>query len=158
MLPASPGFAAAPSKSLDLYNTHTGEHLKTVFWEKGRFLPDSLWEINFILRDHRTNDVHTIDPALLDIVHRLMAKLETRKPIQIISGYRSPATNAKLAAASGGVAKRSYHLAGRAIDLRISGVSTRDLQRAALSLRPGGVGYYPKSKFVHVDNGPVRRW
>ena len=157
-LPAVPSFAAVPSKSLSFYNTHTGEQLKTTFWEGGNFVTESLGEIDFILRDFRTNDIHAIDPTLLEIVHRLITKLGTRKPVQVISGYRSPATNAMLAAASGGVAKRSYHLAGRAIDLRIEGISTRELQRAALSLRAGGVGYYPKPAFVHVDTGPIRRW
>ncbi len=145
-------------RQLDLHNIHTGERLRIPYWEMGTFITESLEAINFILRDFRTGDVHTIDPRLLDVVYRVRKKLGTKKPVQIISGYRSPKTNEKLRGASQGVAKRSFHVLGQAIDLRIEDVSTRDLQKAALSLRTGGVGYYPKSQFVHMDTGPVRRW
>jgi uncharacterized protein YcbK (DUF882 family) len=151
--------AAVPgARRLSFYNLHTSESLSTVFWQDGHLVPDALTEIDWHLRDFRTGDVHTIDPGLLDLLHRLRARMAYDGPIHVISGYRSPKTNAMLAARSKSVAKKSYHLRGMAIDIRLPGRALRDLQRAALDLAGGGVGYYPKSDFVHVDTGPVRRW
>jgi uncharacterized protein YcbK (DUF882 family) len=151
--------AAVPgARRLSFYSLHTQEALSTVFWQDGRLVPDALAEIDWHLRDFRTGEVHAIDPGLLDLLHRLGGALQYDGPIHVISGYRSAQTNAMLAAQSGGVAKNSYHVHGMAIDLRLPGRSLRDVRRAALDLAQGGVGFYPRSDFVHVDTGPVRRW
>lgn len=161
-LSARQAFAYAPSmkpvRELDLYNLHTGESLKTAFWADGDYLPQGLAEINHILRDYRNNQISPIAPPLLDLLHELRGTLRTKKPFQIISGYRSPATNAMLRSHSRGVAKHSQHLLGKAVDLRVEGIGLNDVRRAAISLRGGGVGYYPKSNFVHVDVDRVRTW
>ena len=149
---------AAPERSLGLYNTHTGESLKTVFWADGMFVPDALADINKILRDHRTNDIAVIDPQLLILLERLTGLVSPGDTLHVISGYRSPLTNQTLVDQSGGVAKHSLHMDGQAIDIRIPGRDLSLLRDSALSLRSGGVGYYPKSQFVHVDTGRVRSW
>lgn len=143
---------------LALVNTHTGERIDLVYRESGAYVPQALAEIDRVLRDHRTNQIAPIDPALLDLVHRLGGLLDARQPFHVISGYRSPVTNARLATAGSGVARTSLHLAGRAIDLRLPGRPLEDLRAAALQLGRGGVGYYPRSDFVHVDTGRVRAW
>jgi len=147
-----------PARSLAFYNLHTGENLKTTYWEKGRYIPGALEEINHILRDFRANEVRAIEPSLLDLLHALARKLDTREPFHIISGYRSPATNAMLAARSEGVARHSLHQFGKAADIRVPGRDLMTLHRTAIALRSGGVGYYPRSDFVHVDVGRVRYW
>lgn len=144
---------------LAFVNTHTGETLDVVYREGPRYLGDALSEIDRVLRDHRSGDVHEIDRDLLDQLARLRRLLDVNKrPFHVISGYRSPKTNAMLAARSGGVATRSLHLQGRAIDIRMPGVELPTLHRAALSMQAGGVGYYARSDFVHLDTGRVRRW
>jgi uncharacterized protein YcbK (DUF882 family) len=150
--------AVTGARRLSFYSLHTQESLSAVYWQDGRLLPDALAEIDWHLRDFRTGDVHPIDPGLLDLLHRLSRTMGYDRPIHVISGYRCAKTNAMLAARNGGVAKNSYHVHGMAIDLRLSGRSLRDVQRAALELAGGGVGFYPRSDFVHVDTGPVRRW
>jgi uncharacterized protein YcbK (DUF882 family) len=150
--------ATAAARQLEFHNLHTGESLRAVYWEGGRYLPDALAEIDYVLRDFRTGDVRSIDPGLLDLVHRLRLCLECERPVQVISGYRSPETNAMLARRSKGVAKNSYHVKGMAIDLRLPDRRLEELRVAALALAGGGVGYYPKSNFVHMDTGPVRAW
>lgn len=145
-------------RELAFYNLHTGESLKTDYWSQGGYLPEALADINHILRDFRNDQVLPIEPQLLDLLHGLQSTLGTARPFQIISAYRSPATNAALAANSGGVAKGSLHMQGKAIDLHIEGVPLSDLRRAAITLKSGGVGYYPNSNFVHVDVGRVRSW
>ncbi len=158
-VPASARALASPPRELAFYNRHTGEKLRTVYWEDGTYLEPSLAEIDHHLRDHRTGDVSRIDPRLLDLLHRLQAVLEVREPFHVISGYRSPATNAMLASRSGGgVGKKSFHMRGMAIDIALPGRSVTALRRAALAQRAGGVGAYPRSGFVHVDVGPVRTW
>lgn len=152
------GNALDRSKKLSFHNLHTGENLRTEFWAEGKFIPEALGEINRVLRDHRTNEISAIDPALLDLLHALQRKIETKETFHVISGYRSPASNAQLRAHSGGVATRSLHMSGKAIDIALPGCKLADLRRAALSLRAGGVGYYPASGFVHVDTGRVRQW
>jgi len=148
-----------PAKTLQVYNMHTGEKIKATFWEHGQYVPQALAEINKILRDHRNGQVHTIDPKLLHTLYDTKVLLEaTDKPVQIISGYRSPASNAMLAAHSGGVAKHSLHMQGMATDIRIEGVGVEHIRKAGLALRRGGVGYYPVSNFVHLDTGAVRTW
>jgi len=145
-------------RELAFYNLHTGESLKTDYWAEGDYLPDAMADINHILRDFRTNQVLPIDLQLLDLLNGLRSTLGTAQPFQIISGYRSPATNSTLAANSDGVAKGSLHMQGKAIDLRIEGTALGDLRQAAMGLQGGGVGYYPKSNFLHLDVGRVRHW
>jgi len=158
-MPRRPESPADEVARLAFVNTHTGESLDVVYREGGQYLTDAIAEIDRVLRDHRSGEVFPMDRALLDQLDRLGALLGTgAKPFHVISGYRSPATNAMLHARSGGVATRSLHMSGRAIDIRMPGVPLATLHRAALSLQAGGVGYYPRSDFVHVDTGRVRTW
>ena len=156
--------ADAPKKVervLSFFNTHTGERLRTAYCCNGEYQADALKEVNYILRDFRANEVKPIDPKLLDLLHELGGTLETDQPFHIISGYRSPHTNALLQSRGGsqsGVASKSLHMVGKAIDIRIPGVKLDHLRAAARSLKLGGVGYYPSSNFVHVDTGRVRFW
>lgn len=146
-------------RSLSLVNTHTGEYLKRlVYWQQGSYLEGSLDEISYILRDHRTDEVHSMDPITLDLMAAVSRKVGATRPFEIISGYRSPDTNRELRSKSRSVAKSSYHTKGMAVDLRLPGVPLKTLRRAALDLRMGGVGYYPKTNFVHLDSGQVRSW
>jgi uncharacterized protein YcbK (DUF882 family) len=145
-------------RALGFNNLHTGERLKIVYWEDGRYLAEAMDEINWLLRDFRVNRVHPIDPRLLDLLADLQAVLETQAPFEVISGYRSPETNAMLASLADGVAQNSLHMAGMAIDMRVRGRDLRYVRSAARSLRRGGVGYYPHSDFVHIDTGRVRTW
>lgn len=145
-------------RELSFYNVHTDERLNTVYFENGKYLPDALHEVNRFFRDFRANRTKAIDPQLLDILYHVRRKVGSDKPIDLISGYRSWATNFWLAAQTEGVARHSMHIEGKAADIHIPGVDLRDLQTAALSLGAGGVGYYPRSGFVHMDTGRVRRW
>ncbi|WP_292040813.1 DUF882 domain-containing protein [Massilia sp. UBA6681] len=149
---------ATGERVLRLYNTHTGEKLKSTFWAEGEFIPDAMKDINKVLRDHRNNKVAQMDPELLLLLTQLNDKLENNRELHIISGYRSPESNAKLHAASGGVAKRSLHMDAKAIDIRLPGKDLKMLHKAAMSLKGGGVGYYASSQFVHMDTGRVRYW
>jgi uncharacterized protein YcbK (DUF882 family) len=149
--------ANAPERSLSFYNLHTAEQLKVVYWAEGGYVPESLAQINHVLRDHRTGNVHDIDRRLLDLLAQVRTKLDTKEPFQIISGYRSPQTNALLQGRSKGVAKHSLHMDGMAADIRIQGRSLELIRDVARSMKLGGVGYYP-SQFVHVDVGRVRTW
>ena len=137
---------------------HTGEKLAIEYWKGGTYEAHGLQAINHLMRDFRTGDEHPIDTALLDLLHGLAEDTGTRRPWEIISAYRSPATNAALHSRSDGVASRSLHLRGQAIDIRLGDVALKDLRRAALASRRGGVGYYEDSNFVHVDTGRVRAW
>lgn len=148
----------SPKRSLSFYNTHTRETIEVCYYDQGEYCPDALNKINRVLRDHRSNEVHTIDVQLLDRLYALKLKVRPRTPFHIISGYRSPSTNAKLRKSTSGVARRSYHTRGKAIDIRLPGYSTRRLRDACVSMKIGGVGYYPDSNFVHLDTGPVRSW
>ena len=141
-----------------IHNLHTGEALDVVYWEQGKYVPDALAEAMRVMRDWRNGEEHVMDPRLFDVLHGLQGKLGTNKPFQLISGYRSPETNAHLHAESGQVASHSQHMLGRASDIRVEGVDLAVLHRAAQSLKAGGVGFYPVSDFVHVDVGPVRQW
>lgn len=149
---------ATGERVLRLYNTHTGEKLKTTFWAEGEFIPDAMKDINKVLRDHRNNKIAQMDPELLLLLTQLDDKLENNRELHIISGYRSPESNAKLHAASGGVARRSLHMDAKAIDIRLPGKDLKMLHKAAMSLKGGGVGYYASSQFVHMDTGRVRYW
>lgn len=146
------------SRTLSFYNLHTGESLKTTYFAKGEYIPGALHEINHILRDWRQDEVKSIDPALLDLLAGIRHRLDTSQPFQIISGYRTPKTNAMLHFASEGVAVHSLHLDGKAIDICVEGRSLKNVRRAAISMFGGGVGYYPRTGFVHVDTGRIRFW
>ena len=145
-------------RKLAFNNLHTGEKLSLTYFEKGKYVTDALKEIDHVLRDHRTDEVHPMDPNLLNYLYKLQSSLETNKPIGIISGYRSPETNEKLRSKSGGVAKKSKHMLGKAIDIRIEGIDSANVRDAAIALRQGGVGYYASSNFVHIDTGNFRYW
>lgn len=147
-----------PERKLGFYNTHTGEQLSAVYWADGAYQADELSQIYQVLRDHRSGDISPIDTRLLDLLHTLSNTLDAKADFHVISGYRSPATNAKLAEKSNGVARHSLHMDGLAIDIRIPGRDLADVRRAAIALQGGGVGYYPASNFVHVDVGRVRTW
>ena len=158
---ATPAKRALPERVLSLFNLHTGERLKTAYCCGGVYQPEALKAINHILRDFRADEVKPIDPQLLDLLHELGGTIETDQPFHVISGYRSPHTNALLRERGGsttGVATRSLHMVGKAIDIRVPGVKLDHLRAAARSLKLGGVGYYPASNFVHVDTGRVRFW
>lgn len=155
--PAPAAILKEPELALSLYNTHTGERLKNhVFWAEGNFIEEQLHQMNQLFRDHRTGDVHAIDPKLLKLLVKITQLVESNEPIHLISGYRSPKTNKILASNSAGVAKNSQHLYGKAADIMIPGRSLKQVQLAAKSLKVGGVGRYPA--FVHVDTGRVRSW
>jgi uncharacterized protein YcbK (DUF882 family) len=146
------------TRELRFTHTHTGEQLAVEYFSGGSYLQDALATIDQFLRDFRTSEVHAIDPGLLDLLQGLAGLTGSRQPFQVISGYRSPATNEMLRHSSEGVAAGSLHMKGRAIDIRLADVPLTKLRHAALAVRGGGVGYYPASDFVHVDTGRVRTW
>ena len=153
--------AKAPERVLSFFNTHTGERLKAAYCTGGAYQPDALRDLNYILRDFRANEIKPIDPRVFDLLSELGGTLETDQPFHIISGYRSPQTNAMLRERGGtatGVASHSLHMVGQAIDIRVPGVQLENLRNAAKSLKIGGVGFYPDLNFVHVDVGRVRYW
>jgi len=156
-----PALANEPGARLLAFdNIHTGEKLKVEYWAEGQYVPEALAQVNHVLRDFRSGDVHPIAPQLLDLLSLLRTRLETAEPVTVISGYRSPTTNALLRGEHehSGVASKSLHMQGMAIDIRIAGRSLAAVHTAALAQRGGGVGYYPASDFVHVDVGRVRTW
>ena len=164
---AAPGFANAAAKStsknqrsLSFLHTHTGEQMSLVYKIGDKFLPKSMVNIAHLMRDFRSGHVHPIDPALLDVLWQVQRNLKNSNPFEIISAYRSPATNSMLRSRSvnTGVAKQSMHLTGQAIDIRLPGAALCDVRDAALELKHGGVGYYASSDFVHLDTGRVRNW
>ncbi len=150
--------AATAVKRLSLHNLHTEEKVSLNYFEQGTYVAGALQDINYLLRDHRTGDVSVMDPLLIDLLYDLKTLLGTEQAFQVISGYRSPKTNAALHRNSKGVANKSLHMQGKAIDIRIAGVRAQTIQAAALSLARGGVGLYRRSNFVHIDTGRVRRW
>lgn len=156
--PAAVSFAAAGERRLSFHQLHTGEKLDLPYWIEGAYVPEALAQINEILRDFRTSEVQPIDIRLLDLLHSLRGALDSRTPFHVISGYRSPKTNTRLASSGGGVAKRSLHMKGKAIDVRLPGRDLRNLHRTAVRMKRGGVGLYTKSRFVHLDVGRVRYW
>ncbi|NTU76428.1 MAG: DUF882 domain-containing protein [Alphaproteobacteria bacterium] len=163
---ASPAWAVVPrlkgssknDRALSFHNLHTDERLRVAYWREGTYNRPGLAQINHILRDFRSGDVSAMSPRLMDLLYDLQRKLGNDNALEIISGYRSPRTNAMLASASSGVARQSYHTKGMAIDIRLSGTPLSTLHNTALAMRRGGVGYYPSSDFVHVDVGPLRKW
>ncbi|WP_319524954.1 DUF882 domain-containing protein [uncultured Desulfosarcina sp.] len=159
LLPCSAMAVQAPEHQiLSFYNIHTGESLSTCYRSHGKLIHRAVGRISNVMRDHRTGEIKPVDPNLLDLLHRIVTKIRTTEPISIISGYRSPETNAALRKISRGVAKNSLHMKGRAIDIRIPGFRTEDIRELAIGLHSGGVGYYPSSDFVHLDTGPVKVW
>ena len=156
--PAEAALHGHMERSVALHNIHTGESLKTTYWADGRYQAGVLKQINHLLRDHHSGTVHVMDPRVIDLICSLQHKIGTKKPFQVISGYRSPGTNAYLHDHTDGVAQHSLHMEGKAIDIRLEGASVGSLGRAARALRAGGVGQYPESGFVHVDVGRVRHW
>jgi len=149
---------AGAVRQLSFVHLHTRERLDVEYWSAGAYVPDALSAVDNVLRDWRTGRVHPIDPALLDLLNELAAKTGTEVPFEVISGYRSPATNEMLRSTSNGVAGSSLHMVGRAIDIRLADVSLKQLRDAAIGMRRGGVGYYAASNFVHVDTGRFRTW
>jgi uncharacterized protein YcbK (DUF882 family) len=162
----SPGLSAQQSSSVQsqdhrllLYNTHTAERIELVYRRGDQYIPGALAQLDYFLRDHRTGDVRHFDPRLYDILSDLASSIgHPDGQIDIICGYRTTSTNESLRAHTAGVAKNSLHIQAEAIDLRMPGVDTLQLRKAALALHRGGVGYYPHSGFIHIDVGRVRQW
>jgi uncharacterized protein YcbK (DUF882 family) len=151
----------AAERGLSFFHTHTGERLTTAYCAGGEYIAPALSDVNVLLRDFRVNQIKAIDPALLDLLFELNGVLGTDQPFHVISGYRTPQTNAMLQERGGshsGVASHSLHIEGKAIDIRVPGIKLEHLRDSAKSLKIGGVGYYPGSNFVHVDTGRVRYW
>jgi uncharacterized protein YcbK (DUF882 family) len=146
------------NRNLILKNLHTGENINVDYCHAGLYQDDALTELNHFFRDHRTDTVTQMDPKLLDSIHKLTKDIEYSGEIHIISGYRSPETNEKLRSQGHKVAKRSYHMSGQAIDLRLPGKELKQVHSAAIQHHVGGVGYYPRSNFLHLDTGRQRRW
>jgi len=155
---ASEANAARNTWRVGFRHAHTGESFNGVYRVGNKYLPEAFERINYALRDFRTGEVFPMDPRVVDIMAMIQRKAQTRNPLEIFSGYRSPKTNNRLRKNTRGVAKNSFHMYGQALDLHIDNYSTRNLRNIAVGLRAGGVGYYPKSQFVHVDTGSVRSW
>ncbi len=153
-----PAFANFGAYKVSFRNAHTGESFSGVYRVGNKYLPEAFKQINYVMRDFRTNDVKMIDPHLLDLMYWMHFQSGSGKPFEVISGYRSPKTNNMLRSASSGVAKRSMHMEGRAVDLRLEGTGLSKLRKIAIEMKSGGVGYYPRSNFLHVDTGRVRQW
>lgn len=148
----------AETRSLGFHNTHSGQRDHFTYWRNGEYDKQAMKEINHFLRDWRTGESHHMDQSLLDQLYLLHYFTESTQPFQVISGYRSPKTNAMLFRRTKGVERNSYHMQGRAIDIRLGDVKLHHLHKAALDLKAGGVGYYPQSNFIHVDSGTLRSW
>lgn len=155
---SEPVMAAAESRTIALFNTHTGESLEVTYFAAGGYQDEALRRLNTFLRDHRTGDVGVMDPALFDYLTDVAQAAGADPSFEVISGYRSPASNEMLRAQGSGVARNSLHLQGKAIDVRLKGVGSDRLSEVALDLARGGVGYYARSDFVHLDIGRVRSW
>lgn len=150
--------AAFRERSITFHHLHTGESLRATYYADGRYLEEELRRASWLLRDWRAQRARAIDPELLDLLWGLRHRLDSTAPVQVICGYRTPQTNAMLRRRGRGVAQNSLHLKGMAVDLRVPDRSLRQVRGAAMSLRAGGVGYYPGANFVHVDTGQVRYW
>lgn len=155
-LPAMARTPKVPKKVLSFRNAHSKESCTVVYWANGRYVPSGLKKISRLMRDRRTNQVRLIDPSLLDQLYDLKMRLGPNSHFEVFSGYRSPASNARLRRVSRGVAKNSFHMRGQAVDVKLSGVAPSTLARAARKMERGGVGYY--RRFVHLDTGDVRNW
>ena len=149
---------ATPERSLSLYNPNTKEALDTTYWSNGRYVRKALADISHIMRDRRTGEIKPIDTQLLEVLHAIGIELKTQESFHIMSGYRSPQTNALLRKRGKAAAANSFHMQGKAVDIRVPRCRLSSLRRVSFNLRRGGVGYYPRSGFVHVDVGPLRYW
>ena len=147
-----------PGRRLVLVHTHTGEILDTVFATAEGYRPGELGRLDWLLRDYRTGDVRPLDARLFDLLNELATRAGVEPRYEVISGFRSAATNAMLVATTDGVSSRSLHMEGKAIDVRLAGIPIERLRDLALARAAGGVGYYPVSDFVHLDVGRVRSW
>jgi len=146
------------AREMSFTNAHTGESFRGEYWYDGKYLPDAFGEIKNVLRDYRNNEKYPIDPRLIDVLFVLQQRTKNFTPFEVFSGYRSPATNAWLRRHSDGVARGSLHMQGQAADINQPGTRLSSLRASAMSLKAGGVGFYPSSDFVHVDTGSVRTW
>jgi uncharacterized protein YcbK (DUF882 family) len=156
----APSTTGKSERSIALYHTHTGERLEVVYFRNGQYREAALAKINHLLRDFRTGDKAEVDPRTLDIVHDVQQRVGYKGEVHIVSAYRSEKTNEMLRqrSANSGVARKSQHIEAKAIDFRLPGVDTRRVRDVAVNLQRGGVGYYRKSDFIHVDSGRVRYW
>jgi uncharacterized protein YcbK (DUF882 family) len=145
-------------RTLSFYNTHTHERLTVTYKKDDAYIPEAMGKISHILRDHRTGDIHPIDPKLMDFLYDLLTAVDNHGEVHIISGYRSSKTNKKLRGRSKGVAAGSLHMKGKALDFRLPGTDTAVLRDTARAMKRGGVGYYRKLDFVQIDTGRVRIW
>lgn len=148
----------SPARHLFFYNTHTEETLKVMYWYKGEYLSESLDDINYILRDHYTGEIKNIDTRLIELLYSIYNIMETKQPFHVVSGYRTRLTNSFLRRSNRGVAKGSLHIFGKAVDIYLPDCKLSSLRKTAIDLNSGGVGYYPKRNFVHIDVGRVRYW
>jgi len=160
---SKPAFAAIDyvvpqEKVLSLYNPSTKENFDGIYWRNGAYVADALNNINYLMRDVQTGAIKQIDKNLLDLIFAISIKLKPQKPFHVICGYRTAKTNALLVKRNKSAAKKSYHIKGQAVDIRLLGFRTSALRQAAYELEQGGIGYYPRRRFVHIDVGPVRYW
>ena len=151
-------YLAPEEKILSLYNPNTKENFDGVYWRNGSYIAEALEDINYLLRDTRTDAIKQIDKNLLDLIFSISIKLKPQKALHVICGYRTSRTNALLLKRNKKVAKNSYHIKGQAVDIRLPGLQTSELRRVAYELGQGGIGYYRRQRFVHIDVGPVRYW
>ena len=148
----------APPRHIHLINPHTGENFRDIYHENGAYVPDALRQLNLLLRDHANDKVHSIDPALIDLLADLKRRIDLTQPFHVVSAYRSPETNAAARRRNRNVARNSLHMHGKAVDVAVPDLNIQVLRRAAIALEAGGVGAYPHANFVHLDVGPVRTW
>ncbi|MFZ1202384.1 MAG: DUF882 domain-containing protein [Desulfobacterales bacterium] len=158
-----PAVAAIPAiapqdRSLALFNPVTNETVSTTYWYNGQYIPKALEKIDFIMRDHRTGEVKSIDLGLVNLLHTIKTHLNLDEPFHVVSGYRCRKSNDLLRQSGRKAARNSYHLKGQAADIRLPDVHLASLLKVAKVIKGGGVGYYPRDNFVHVDVGPVRYW
>ncbi len=149
---------AGDIRRIKMYSGRTGERLDSIYWVEGQYIPEALAEINHFMRDWRTGGVKQIDRRTLDIMAAAHNMMDVSEPYLLLSGYRSPQTNAQLRTRSRGVARNSLHMKGQAADLRLASRSVRQMAKAAIACHGGGVGTYSRSNFVHMDCGDVRSW
>ena len=156
--PAAAAIAPVKDRALHLYHRRTGEFFNETYFSEDQYIPDAMKRINWLLRDWHKDVIAPIDPGLMDLLYAIGNSVEAAKPYEVLSGYRTPATNKALRRRGLGAASHSYHMVGQAVDITLPGVDLKTMRKAALSLGLGGVGYYPRSGFIHVDTGDVRQW
>lgn len=145
-------------RTLKLYNLHTGERVKATFWAEGNYVPEALKDVDRLMRDHYSNAEIPIDRRLLELLYKIQTRIDRDRGLDVVCGYRSPKTNAKLMREGRVHARHSFHITGQALDFRVPGRDLASVRKVAMALQEGGVGYYPRAHFVHVDIGPVRHW